>query len=204
MPEEILTGRIVDWNWDRGFGYLEHGEARIFLHIREFSERHKPPEIGDRIRFVMGADRQGRPCAKQAVHVNDGGRFELGDALVLLLLLAAPAVALYRIGGGGGLKLGGAWCAAISGITYVVYALDKKNARTAGQREPENLLHLMELIGGWPGALVAQHRLRHKSAKTGYQFAFWLIVGLHQFVAIDALRGWPVLRHLLNQIAAPR
>jgi hypothetical protein len=56
------------------------------------------------------------------------------------------------------------------------------------------LLHLLELLGGWPGAFLAQRRLRHKSSKGSYLFVFVLIVGLHQFLAIDALRGWPFLK----------
>jgi uncharacterized membrane protein YsdA (DUF1294 family) len=35
------------------------------------------------------------------------------------------------------------------------------------------------LLGGWPGALVAQHALRHKRQKRGYLVAFWLIVTAH-------------------------
>jgi uncharacterized membrane protein YsdA (DUF1294 family)/cold shock CspA family protein len=201
---KLFTGRIVEWNRDRGFGYLEHDGDRVFLHIREFSERHKAPEIGDRIRFVTGVDRQGRPCAKQAAHVNDGGRFGVPDGLVLLLLMAAPAVAIYRVGETGGWQFAAVCWAGFSGMTYWAYALDKKNAQAGAAREPEKMLHLMESIGGWPGAFVAQRRLRHKSTKLGYQFVFWSIVALHEFIAIDALRGWPMMRHLLDRIAALR
>jgi len=88
----------------------------------------------------------------------------------------------------------------ISGLTYLAYAWDKHRARTKGWREPESLLHLLELIGGWPGAFVAQCRLRHKRAKVRYQIIFWLIVALHQFVAVDYIRGWPVLRHVMAYV----
>ncbi|SJM91388.1 Cold-shock protein (fragment) [Crenothrix polyspora] len=46
-------------------------------------------------------------------------------------------------------------------------------------RIPEKSLHTLELLGGWPGALLAQRTLRHKNRKPSYQVVFWLIVGLH-------------------------
>jgi uncharacterized membrane protein YsdA (DUF1294 family) len=48
-------------------------------------------------------------------------------------------------------------------------------------------LHLVELLGGWPGALVAQQCFRHKTRKLSYQMVVWLIVAAHQLVWIDGL-----------------
>jgi uncharacterized membrane protein YsdA (DUF1294 family) len=47
------------------------------------------------------------------------------------------------------------------------------------------VLHASELLGGWPGALVAQQVFRHKTRKLSYQSAFWLIVTLHLLFWID-------------------
>lgn len=55
-----------------------------------------------------------------------------------------------------------------SALSWVVYALDKAAARAGRRRTPENTLHLLALIGGWPGALVAQQWLRHKTAKASF------------------------------------
>jgi uncharacterized membrane protein YsdA (DUF1294 family) len=128
--------------------------------------------------------------------VPDGGGFKLRHLLVFLLLGIAPALALHRIPAAGLVKIAVASWATISAITYFVYAWDKRSARANGQRTPEITLHLLELLGGWPGAFVAQHRLRHKTAKAGFQIIFWLIVALHQFAAVDYLRGWSTLREL--------
>ncbi len=71
---------------------------------------------------------------------------------------------------------------------------------SAQWRIPESTLHLFELAGGWPGAFVAQRALRHKTAKTSYQFVFWVIILLHQGLAIDGLTGWTVSRPVLHHI----
>ena len=38
---------------------------------------------------------------------------------------------------------------------------------------------MVELLGGWPGALLGQRRFRHKTRKRSYQLVFWLIGALH-------------------------
>lgn len=136
---------------------------------------------------------------------HDGGRTwrrRGRDGLILVALLALPSWAVVRALPE---RLAGAvagWGLAVSLFTYLRYARDKRQARAQGWRESEMGLHLMELIGGWPGAFVAQRRLRHKSAKGAYQGWFVLIVGLHQGVALDALLGWPVARSLLARLTA--
>jgi uncharacterized membrane protein YsdA (DUF1294 family) len=69
--------------------------------------------------------------------------------------------------------------AGMSVLTYIAYAIDKSAARQGRWRTQEGTLQLMALVGGWPGGLVAQQRLRHKSAKASFQFAFWIVVTLN-------------------------
>ena len=67
----------------------------------------------------------------------------------------------------------------MSVICYLAYARDKTFAQKGLPRTPEARLHLYELLGGWPGGLLAQRRIRHKNRKLSYQLMFWLIVLLH-------------------------
>ena len=53
----------------------------------------------------------------------------------------------------------------ISLLTFIMYALDKSAARKGHWRTKESTLHLLSLAGGWPGAIAAQQKLRHKSKK---------------------------------------
>lgn len=61
-------------------------------------------------------------------------------------------------------------------VTYILYALDKSAARQGRRRIPERNLHLMALLGGWPGAWIAQKQLRHKTQKTRFRVVWWLTV----------------------------
>jgi uncharacterized membrane protein YsdA (DUF1294 family) len=63
--------------------------------------------------------------------------------------------------------------------TLIVYAIDKSAAERGAWRTRERTLHVMALIGGWPGALVAQTVFRHKSRKPSFRLAFWATVALN-------------------------
>jgi uncharacterized membrane protein YsdA (DUF1294 family) len=75
----------------------------------------------------------------------------------------------------------------VSGLAFLLYWSDKRKARLDRWRIPENVLHAVELAGGWPGALLAQQVFRHKTRKLSFQLLFWMIVLLHQVFWIDQL-----------------
>jgi uncharacterized membrane protein YsdA (DUF1294 family) len=58
-------------------------------------------------------------------------------------------------------------------------AFDKFWARRKGDRVPEATLHTLELLGGWPGALWARRRFRHKTRKATYVWKARAMAGLH-------------------------
>ena len=64
-------------------------------------------------------------------------------------------------------------------VAFLAYLLDKSAARNNQWRTAENTLQMLGVIGGWPGALVAQKLLRHKTRKLSFQFVFWLSVLLN-------------------------
>jgi uncharacterized membrane protein YsdA (DUF1294 family) len=107
--------------------------------------------------------------------------------IVLLLLLPLPILALRDLPFPE--WAAPAWFFLISIITYRLYVADKDHAQNGRWRIPEKQLHLFEILGGWPGAWIAQRRLRHKIMKGSYQFTFWFIIILHQAVAADYLTG---------------
>ena len=72
-------------------------------------------------------------------------------------------------------------------LSVLLFWIDKRNARQDRRRIPENTLHAVELLGGWPGTLIAQQLFRHKTRKASYLVTLWLIIALHQLVWLDKL-----------------
>jgi uncharacterized membrane protein YsdA (DUF1294 family)/cold shock CspA family protein len=78
---------------------------------------------------------------------------------------------------------------AVSVVTFLLYHGDKRAAQAHRWRVPESRLLLAGLLGGWPGAIVAQQTLRHKSAKASFRVAFWGTVVLN----LGAVMVWAML-----------
>lgn len=62
---------------------------------------------------------------------------------------------------------------ASSVVAFAAYGIDKSAARRGAGRISEQTLLLLGLVGGWPGALVAQQVFRHKTRKRSFRRAFW-------------------------------
>lgn len=87
---------------------------------------------------------------------------------------------------------------AIAGGVYILMSLvaaaanviDKRRAEREGWRVSERTLHTLELLGGWPGALITQRMIRHKTAKLSYRTVLWGIIALHAFMWAGVLVLW--------------
>jgi uncharacterized membrane protein YsdA (DUF1294 family) len=151
---------------------------------------------GERAR--LGSEFKGRSRAQNAVRDKGGAGVFLGCLLVITSLLVLPAIAGHRRAVD--FRWLGAYAIVISVITYWAYASDKRRAREGEWRLSEARLHLLELLGGWPRAFLAQRRLRHKCSKGSYQVVFWLIVLIYQFLAFDSMRNWQFSGAALNRL----
>lgn len=65
---------------------------------------------------------------------------------------------------------------ALSLVAFFMYAEDKSAAEQSRWRTPESTLHMIALAGGWPGALIAQRFLHHKTTKQPFRTIFWITV----------------------------
>lgn len=130
------------------------------------------------------------PPARQAI------RAPWLKLLVWLVLCGLPVAGLFSLWQEQGIRLAALVYLLPSLLAVLLYRHDKRQAGQGGQRTPENLLHGIELLGGWPGALLAQQLFRHKTRKLSYQLVFWLIVIAHQIFWVDwlflerQLSGW--------------
>ncbi|CAD7733659.1 hypothetical protein LMG31886_19420 [Xanthomonas hydrangeae] len=91
------------------------------------------------------------------------------------------------------------WYAAASVVAMIAYRRDKSAAQRGRRRTPETSLHIIALLGGWPGALLAQGLFRHKSSKAAFQLRFWIIVVVNVAVLFSALRQ-PALMAALHAL----
>lgn len=55
------------------------------------------------------------------------------------------------------------WVAALTVTTFVVYGLDKMLSKIGKARAPELILHLLAILGGFPGGWLGMVFFRHKS-----------------------------------------
>ncbi|WP_323846581.1 DUF1294 domain-containing protein [Microbulbifer magnicolonia] len=204
-----VKGKISSWNDDKGFGFVEPmpGGKRVFIHIKAFANRQRRPQTGDVVTFELSSDRQGRPRAIKAVLAGDkpqvrrksAGSHPTGSRPMLIGLiffgLVAASVALGKLP-----PLVLMFYLGMSLLTYLLYYLDKSAARSGGWRTKESSLHLLALLGGWPGALIAQQRLRRKSRKQPFRFLFWLTVlgNLGALAWLHTAEGSVYLRALLG------
>ena len=85
--------------------------------------------------------------------------------------------------------------AVLSVLAFVAYAIDKRAARRGDRRTSEQTLLTLGLLGGWPGAVVAQQLFRHKTRKRSFRNAFWLtvivnVLVLAGLVTLATVNGW--------------
>lgn len=66
--------------------------------------------------------------------------------------------------------------AVLSVVALVLYRVDKRAAQRGAWRTRESTLHLVALLGGWPGALAGRRLLRHKTRKQPFVRVLWLTV----------------------------
>jgi uncharacterized membrane protein YsdA (DUF1294 family)/cold shock CspA family protein len=194
----VVRSRIVEWDASRGFGFVDHGGKRLFLHHRDFVRRDHRPRQGDGVSFVVGTDGKGRACAKSVESLERRGHLRFRHWVVLLVLLIVPTLALWSFPWSPWISL--AYLVVVSGLSYRAYRDDKTRAQQGWQRRSESSLHFVDFIGGWPGGFLAQRQFRHKTAKASFQRVFRGTLLLHEAVALDCLLGWPALRQFLELI----
>lgn len=59
---------------------------------------------------------------------------------------------------------------------FAAYGVDKSAAKAGRRRVSEQTLLTVGVLGGWPGALIAQQVFRHKTRKRSFRRMFWLTV----------------------------
>jgi uncharacterized membrane protein YsdA (DUF1294 family)/cold shock CspA family protein len=185
-------GKITDWKDDKGFGFVtpNGGGPRVFVHIKSFSNRQSRPIGNELVTYELTSDARGRPQGVDIAFVGDRPtsppRTALGPEVGALifaatfLALVVGMVAMDKLP----LMVLIAYFVA-SCVAYLAYVFDKAASLKGQWRTPESTLHLFSLVGGWPGAMLAQQTLRHKTQKLSFQVTYWVTVVLN-----CAALGW--------------
>ncbi|MCY4755079.1 cold shock and DUF1294 domain-containing protein [Pelomonas aquatica] len=199
----MTRGRLTQWDDAKGYGFItpDDGTPRLFVHIQAFGPRPQRPFVGERLGYREGRDAQGKRRAQHVRSLEPRPMSPMpkardhGRVLLLVPGFAAFVLACHLLWGVPN-PVWGVY-SAMSMATFIVYALDKRAARLGGWRVAENTLHGLALLCGWPGALLAQELLRHKSAKPAFRRLFWLTVVLNVLgfaLLFTPLREWAVRR----------
>lgn len=175
-------GKITKWKDDQGYGFIKPigGGEQVFVHIKSFSNRHRRPIGNELVTFEVTSDDKGRIRARDVAFIGDNSTVPTQSGKILLtvpalfLIFVAVAVLLGHLP----FVVLGLYLVA-SAVSFFVYARDKSAARGDQWRTAESTLHVLSLIGGWPGALVAQKLFRHKTKKQSFQIVFWTTVVLN-------------------------
>lgn len=202
-------GRLVEWFDEKGYGFIQPNDQnkdRVFLHIKDFARPGPRPIVGCALDYLIILDEKGRYRAQQvhylkASQTKTKGKKQTRNVVALnqktqpmryVCILYILFLALLTVSG----LLNGMVLLLISlvnVVTYWFYAQDKEAAQLNNRRVPENTLHLLSFLGGWPAAWLAQNRLRHKTQKQPFRkiyfctivfnilLIFWLISPLNTF-----------------------
>ncbi len=187
------TGVVKAWNPDRGFGFVQRTTAPdLFLHIKAFPRGAAEPAVGDEVTFEVEVQPDGKPRAARARRAGEPyvppvrpTSPVVGAVAILAFAAIYALVEIYW----GPVPL---WVLflylAVSAITFGAYLIDKSAARMKQRRVAETSLVLLGMLGGWPGAILAQQLFRHKTAKRAFRAVFWasVLVNVFVFVAVNA------------------
>jgi uncharacterized membrane protein YsdA (DUF1294 family)/cold shock CspA family protein len=182
-------GRITNWKDSKGFGFItpNGGGEQVFMHINALASRRRP-EGGELVTYELAIDVKGRAQAKSVAFVGERSAQAVVKKRSIFPVLFAMCFLLFILAMVFAGRLPGVVLAlylVASVVTFLAYAFDKSAASRNEWRTPEDTLHLLALVGGWPGGVAAQKLLRHKSAKKSFLISFWVTVVLN-----CGLLGW--------------
>ncbi|NHC03784.1 DUF1294 domain-containing protein [Acinetobacter sp. 187] len=186
-------GRLVEWFDDKGYGFIQpndESKGRVFLHIKDFARPGPRPIKGCALEYIVQLDGQGRYKAKQVTYLKASQTqkaqplkhnknikqkpTKLQPMQIAAIIYIVGLALLTFTGYLNSMLL--LVISIINAITYWMYAQDKEAAQLGNRRVPENTLHLLSFLGGWPAAWLVQQRLRHKTQKQPFRKIYFCTI----------------------------
>ncbi|RSR47393.1 DUF1294 domain-containing protein, partial [Acinetobacter baumannii] len=82
----------------------------------------------------------------------------------------------------------------MNALSYWLYSQDKEAAQLGNRRVPEQTLHIVSFLGGWPAAWWAQQKLRHKTQKQPFRKIYFCTIFFHLLLILWLISPLNVLR----------
>ncbi|MGY5394978.1 DUF1294 domain-containing protein [Acinetobacter sp. NigerLNRRAM0016] len=202
-------GRLVEWFDDKGYGFIQPDDAnkqRVFLHIKDFARPGPRPIVGCALEYGVLLDGQGRFRAQQVTYLKASQTAKrpkpkskpvtpqkhsvMQLACIAYFIVLAILVMLGLLSG---LVL--LFISLMNAASYWFYAQDKEAAQLGGCRVPEQTLHILAFLGGWPAAWLAQQKLRHKTQKQPFKKVYFCTIALNLLLIlwlISPLNSLPI------------
>jgi uncharacterized membrane protein YsdA (DUF1294 family)/cold shock CspA family protein len=217
VDNNIQKGQLKRWNDDKGFGFIkpDSNSGDIFLHISALKGVSRRPKAGDTVFYNIHTEMDGKKRAFNAridgvaqvrptIRARSNKQYKKGKIsyTIFISILFIAAVCISTLTNNVPLLILPFYLA-VSLFTFILYAFDKSAARDGSWRTQESTLHLFALIGGWPGGLIAQQTLRHKSKKQSFRNVFWITVFLNigVFVWFHTPEGGAILNSFINSVS---
>mgnify|MGYP000020370964 CR=1 FL=1 len=190
-----IKGRLKDWNEEQGIGIITVADSKddILFELKDFIANHQPhqgemlicslrPTLGGRLQafrvqptgLVMGDCRFNRLQASDWLLAGLPFIFSLLAAIFSLIPLLAYLV--------------------FSAASMMTIYQDH-NKKTGRFSVSDWQLLIAELLGGWPGSLVAQAALNHHCPTRAYQRLTTPIRYLHMIIWLITITSWMLLAH---------
>lgn len=202
-------GRLVEWFDEKGYGFIQPNDAskdRVFLHIKDFARQGPRPIVGCALEYTVLLDGDGRYRAQQVTYLKASqtkknvSKPKLSKQptqklkpMQIACIGYILALAVFTIAGllSGMVLL---FISIINAITYWMYAQDKEAALQGNRRVPEQTLHLLSFLGGWPTAWLAQEKLRHKTQKQPFRKIYFCTIALNILLILWLISPFNVLK----------
>lgn len=180
MKGTRYQGRVIFWKDEQGFGFItpNSGGKQVFVHIIAFSNRQRRPILDEIVTYEITKEASGKLKAEHVHYIDEHVRSNDGTLLLFFAIVFLICMTISVFAGKLPLLVLEIYLLA-SICTLIAYKLDKTAAKSSHRRTPERTLHILALIGGWPGAIIGQKLFRHKSKKLSFQVTFWVTIILN-------------------------
>ena len=188
-------GRLVEWLDDKGYGFIQpndESKGRVFLHIKDFAQKGPRPILGCALEYNVQVDANGRYKATQVSYLKASQTQKSGRStpqnqfksaqklqpmqiLSIAYIVVLAGLTVFGLLNGMVLLL----ISLMNVMSYWFYAQDKEAAQLGNRRVPENTLHILSFLGGWPAAWLAQQCLRHKTQKQPFRKIYFCTIFLN-------------------------